>query len=147
MGPRLFALTLAVVAAAASAAHADKLQKIPYVVRPGSTADAPDGVVRAACAKDFIAYCTTGPISDCIANHREKFQPACRAAIDRAGPTVAGNGAGPRQWACVQDARAFCSHVQPGQGRILQCLEQHLSELQPLCQVTLQAQRNRQRSL
>jgi hypothetical protein len=147
MWPRVFALTLALVVAAASAADADKLQKIPYVVRPGSTADAPDGVVRAACAKDFIAYCTAGRISDCIASHREKFQPACRAAIDQAGPRIAGNATAPRQWACVQDARAFCSHVQPGQGRIIQCLEEHLSELQPLCQVTLQAQRSRPRSL
>jgi hypothetical protein len=147
MWPRVFALTLAVGAAVAGAAHADKLQKIPYVVHPGSTADAPDGIVRAACAKDFIAYCRAGPIGDCIVSQREKFQPACRAAIDRAGPRIAGNGGAPRQWACVQDARAFCSHVQPGQGRIIQCLEEHLSELQPLCQVTLQAQRSRPRSL
>jgi hypothetical protein len=147
MWPRFLVLTLAVGMATAGAAHADKLQKIPYVVPPGSTAEAPDGNVRAACAKDFIAYCAAGRIADCIASHRDEFQPACRAAIDRAGRAVAGNAPGPRQWACVQDARAFCSHVQPGQGRIIQCLEEHLSELQPMCQVTLQAQRSRQRSL
>jgi hypothetical protein len=144
---RLFVLPLAAVALA-SATYAEGLQKIPYVVRPGSVPDAPDGAVRAACAKDFIAYCATGRIADCIAGHRGEFQPACRTAIDRAGlPAHAGNGQATRQWACVQDARSFCASVQPGQGRIIQCLEDHLNELHPLCQSTLQAARARQRSL
>jgi Cysteine rich repeat len=145
---RLFALMLAAVAALPSDACADGLQKIPYVVRPGSVPDAPDGAVRAACAKDFIAYCATDRIADCIAGHRGEFQPACRTAIDRAALAVnPGNRQATRQWACVQDARSFCASVQPGQGRIIQCLEDHLNELQPLCQTTLQAARTRQRSL
>jgi hypothetical protein len=127
---------------------ADTLQKIPYVVKPGSTQGAPDGLVRAACAKDFIAFCAAGQIRDCIVSHRDDFQPACRAAIDHAGlPAQAGNDQGPRQWACVHDARSFCGNVQPGQGRIIQCLGEHLKELQPGCQSTLQAARARQRSL
>jgi hypothetical protein len=152
MGLRLFGLTLATVAATAaalaSAATAGNLQKIPYAVRPGSAPDAPDGAVRAACAKDFISYCAGDRIADCIASHRGEFQPSCRAAIDRAGPpTNFANGQPARQWACVQDARAFCANVQPGQGRIIQCLEEHLNELHPLCQTSLQAAKARQRSL
>jgi len=150
MRSRLLAFAFAAVAAAlAPVVFADTLQKIPYVVRQGATRDAPDGAVRAACAKDFLAFCTAGSITDCMVDHRDDFQPACRAAIDRAAPAAnaGNNGQAARPWPCVQDARAFCANVQPGQGRIIHCLEGHMRELQPSCQTTLQAAKVRQRSL
>ena len=35
--------------------------------------------------------------------------------------------------ACGDDMKKFCRHVQPGGGRILQCLEQYQSEISPNC--------------
>ncbi|HWE22408.1 MAG TPA: cysteine rich repeat-containing protein [Myxococcales bacterium] len=34
---------------------------------------------------------------------------------------------------CEADAQKFCAGVQPGQGRILQCLKQHEADLSPEC--------------
>jgi hypothetical protein len=39
--------------------------------------------------------------------------------------------------ACKADVEQFCSQVQPGEGRILACLKEHQSQLQPACQEKL----------
>jgi hypothetical protein len=43
--------------------------------------------------------------------------------------------------ACAADARQFCRTIQPGGGRILQCLEDHLQEVSDDCYVALRARR------
>lgn len=40
--------------------------------------------------------------------------------------------------ACRQDVQHFCSDVQHGHGRIIQCLQQHSSELSEGCSQALQ---------
>jgi hypothetical protein len=41
--------------------------------------------------------------------------------------------------ACAVDFKAVCSGVQPGGGRIMACLQQHMSKLSPGCQQALTA--------
>lgn len=37
------------------------------------------------------------------------------------------------QQACADDVKKFCPDVQPGDGRIMQCLRPHRAELSPGC--------------
>ncbi len=45
--------------------------------------------------------------------------------------------AGKRDNPCRADAEKLCKGVQPGQGRIVQCLEQHQSELSGGCRAAM----------
>jgi hypothetical protein len=59
-------------------------------------------------------------------------------------PGQAGRGLAMRA-ACGQDVRALCAGVQPGQGRIVQCLASHHGDLSVNCKSMLQ-QARQQRS-
>jgi hypothetical protein len=39
--------------------------------------------------------------------------------------------------ACKDDVAKFCKDVQPGQGRIMQCMKEHENELSPGCKANL----------
>jgi hypothetical protein len=39
---------------------------------------------------------------------------------------------------CAEDAKKFCSSVQPGGGRVVQCLNKHEAELAPACRAQLE---------
>jgi len=41
--------------------------------------------------------------------------------------------------ACQADFEKLCPGVQPGGGRIIECLAQHMSELTPQCQTVVKA--------
>lgn len=148
-------MLLAGAVSLAGAVGGEPLEKIPYVLRPGPPQETPDGEIRAACAKDFRALCANvqpgnGRVRDCIATHIDVLAPNCRAAIDRSGlATTAGKQGQPvrsADWSCVRDAKLFCANVPPGPGRVLQCLQEHLVQLQPACQASLQSARGRPRS-
>jgi hypothetical protein len=42
-------------------------------------------------------------------------------------------GRGVLRTACVDDYKKFCAVVQPGGGRIVQCLREHEKDLAPAC--------------
>jgi len=44
-----------------------------------------------------------------------------------------------REGPCAADAKKFCGDVQPGQGRIAQCMKAHQAELSPACQAEIKA--------
>jgi cysteine rich repeat protein len=156
MTVRLWPCTLLAAAmTVASTVGAEPLQKIPYVLRPGPPQETPDGEIRAACAKDFRALCANvqpgnGRVRDCIATHIDVLAPDCRAAINRRGLAAAAGKQGEpvrsAQWSCVQDAKLFCANVPPGPGRVVKCLEEHLVQLKPACQSSLQSAKGRPRS-
>ncbi len=50
----------------------------------------------------------------------------------------AGGGASAVRSACFDDAKKFCSDVEPGGGRIIGCLEDHSKELSDACYDVLQ---------
>src|SRR6516162_7960069 len=54
-------------------------------------------------------------------------------------PTPGANGGGKFHAACGQDVRRFCVGMQPGGGRLVQCLSSHTTELSPACGNTIAA--------
>jgi hypothetical protein len=48
-------------------------------------------------------------------------------------PPPDSGGAKSARAACKQDAERLCQGVQPGGGRIVQCLQDHKDQLQPAC--------------
>src|SRR5262245_17085174 len=46
--------------------------------------------------------------------------------------------------ACGADIQKLCQNVKPGEGRIIQCLEQHQSEVSPSCNQLLTKKESRQ---
>ena len=46
---------------------------------------------------------------------------------------VSPNGVRGEELPCTAEIRSFCADVQPGQGRIIQCLRQHEAQLSPAC--------------
>lgn len=45
---------------------------------------------------------------------------------------------------CKADIEKFCKNVQPGQGRIVQCMKQHENELSHACKEQLEAEREKE---
>ena len=84
-----------------------------------------------------------GRIKQCMREHWNELPADCRSFISeksrQARPDHAANG----QFACRQDARTLCAGVQPGGGRIIQCLRTHTDQLQAECRRTVEASRSR----
>ena len=48
-----------------------------------------------------------------------------------------------RQGPCSNDLKTYCSRVQPGEGRVADCLAQHFREIQPACRGAITAAFNK----
>lgn len=44
---------------------------------------------------------------------------------------------------CAEDVANFCKGVQPGQGRLAQCLKEHSNELSPACKENIQIKKEK----
>ncbi len=60
-------------------------------------------------------------------------------------PVHAQNHGGGARGACKQDVQSFCSDVQPGGGRIIQCLKSHSDQLSDGCASALEKLRDRKK--
>ena len=55
-------------------------------------------------------------------------------ALFAAGIATGANAQTRRQGPCAADEKKFCGDVQPGGGRIAQCMKAHEAQLSPACQ-------------
>jgi hypothetical protein len=98
-----------------------------------------------ACAEDAQRFCADvqpggGRIMQCLRQHAAELSSGCKDAMQRLG------GPGGRKsmmrgnpWAkdCEADVAKFCQGVQPGGGRIMQCLQGHAGELSSACKTAI----------
>jgi hypothetical protein len=91
------------------------------------------GKFRAACGEDVERFCIGiqpggGRLVQCLSSHTSELSAACENII-----AAAGRGGGKFRAACGEDLQRFCVDMQPGGGRLFQCLSSHTSELSAAC--------------
>jgi hypothetical protein len=85
------------------------------------------------CAEEIAKYCKDvkpggGRILDCLNGHQQDLSITCSRKLEESKQKLM-----EAQQACTGDMEKFCKDVQPGQGRILNCLREHAQELSPAC--------------
>lgn len=95
------------------------------------------------CADDAAKLCKDvqkgeGSVAKCLREHKEELSPACKERIAKAKEKVK-----EMKEECGEDAKKLCKDVQPGGGRIMQCLKQHEGELSPACKEKMALPRGR----
>ena len=91
------------------------------------------GKFRAACGEDLQRFCAGvqpggGRLVQCLSSHTNELSAACGNVI-----AAAGRGGAKIRAACDQDLQRYCVGVQPGRGRLIQCLSSRTSELSTTC--------------
>lgn len=89
------------------------------------------------CADDVQKFCKDvaaggGARYQCLKRHEKDLSEACKKHVADMGQKVRGVRA-----ACWDDIERVCGEVQPGRGRIYQCLREHESELSEPCKAAL----------
>jgi hypothetical protein len=94
------------------------------------------------CKEDIQKFCKDvkpgeGRIIKCLMDNKDKLSAGCIQEIEVARNKSEGNKDQARD-ACAGDLNKFCKDVKPGEGRLLQCLKQHDSELSTQCREAIQ---------
>ena len=95
-----------------------------------------------ACRADAGRFCgqSSGKsYLECLLDHQQEITDGCYDAMKRqmqSGQRDQGSAA-PGGQTCRQDAQRFCKDVQPGGGRIVDCLLDHQKDLSDACYDTL----------
>ncbi len=89
------------------------------------------------CAEEIARFCKDvkpgeGRLAKCLKAHEKELSAECREKF-----TELKRKYDEAQQACAEDVRKFCKDIQPGGGRIAQCLEGHAAELSPACKEKL----------
>ncbi|MEW6443251.1 MAG: cysteine rich repeat-containing protein [bacterium] len=92
------------------------------------------GAMKEACGKDVDRLCQDVPqgggrVLECLREHKSELSQECGAFLTSQAEARI------EAWkeTCGKDAEQFCKDVAEGQGRILECLEQHRSEVSQEC--------------
>jgi len=105
------------------------------------------------CRSDVEQFCRQSQgdpkaATDCLLDHQQEISDACYDKLKQQlngsgkdGEARSGNGG-----ACKQDVQRLCKDIQPGGGRIINCLRDHQSELSDACYDQLAKQAKRKRS-
>jgi len=102
-----------------------------------------DTVVR-GCDKEINMYCKDvtpgeGRGLACLYAHEDKLSAQCEYALYDAAAQLerAINTMSYAVNECREDLTKFCSHLKPGQGRLLQCLEKNDAKVTKRCKQAL----------
>jgi hypothetical protein len=128
LGP-LLALLLAITIAAGAAACA---KRTPSGLEPCS------GELETLCSKVDPG---AGRLLACLGEHDAELSPACRQRVTLLSPPKDSTPMRPQaQQACRMDMQVHCSGVEPGGGRLKQCLLASGQRLSPPCKAALEAE-------
>ncbi len=104
----------------------------------------PVSTVTEGCKKEIDTYCKTvtpgeGRILACLYAHSEKLSNRCEYALYDAAAQLERAVAALTYVAneCDSDLEKFCSSVQPGEGRLLKCLEKNEKKISGRCKSAL----------
>jgi hypothetical protein len=96
------------------------------------------GELETLCAKVDPG---AGRLLACLGEHDAQLPPACRQRVAQLSPPTDRTPMGPQsQQACRMDMQVHCSGVEPGGGRLKQCLLSHAPRISPPCKAALQAE-------
>jgi Cysteine rich repeat len=139
----------------------------PAAAPAGKPTNAQVSAIRSACRSDYPKVCAGVPTGgeaalQCLEKNKAKVSASCEKAISAVGgggaaaATPAAGGATPAaapvmvlrpmrpreelfvlRSACGGDVRSLCAGVEPGGGRIAQCLGGHAASLSPACKEVL----------
>jgi hypothetical protein len=95
------------------------------------------------CADDAAKLCKgvekgEGHIAKCLKEHEKELSSACKENIGKMKEEVH-----EMKEACEGDAKKLCKDTKPGDGRIMQCLKQHESELSAGCKEKMERPRGK----
>ena len=93
------------------------------------------------CAGDIAKFCKDvkpGAVMDCLEENEKELSDACKTYETKMGGKKVEMREEVRQMkilldTCKEDMAKFCKDVQPGQGGIEKCLNEHLGELCEPC--------------
>ena len=88
---------------------------------------------KLACAEEIAQYCKGvkpggGRLLVCLKEHEKDLTPSCREKV--AGIEKRLEEA---KQICSKDTEKFCKGIQPGEGRIAKCLNEHIEEISSAC--------------
>lgn len=96
------------------------------------------------CREDAARFCADaqGPRAriSCLTEKRDQVSEACRARLDRAGEGK-GEGRRARLEACRGDIERLCAGIEPGDGGLRRCLNEHRDALSEQCRAQLPERR------
>jgi hypothetical protein len=100
--------------------------------------------VQEGCKKELDTYCKgvtpgEGRVLACLYAFEDKLSDRCEYALYDAA-TVLEKAVNTLKYAatqCKDDLKAFCSNVQPGQGRMLECLDKNSAKVSDKCKQAL----------
>ena len=112
---------------------------------PAASNEGPLETFLQACNTEFFKYCQDVTPGDgrefaCIYAHEDQLSNRCENALYDAAQQLETAVAELAYLAaeCDADIEKHCAHVEPGEGRIMDCMEPHLNAVNKHCQKAMQ---------
>jgi len=127
-----------------SSAESGRANSLKPVADSGDGSPGGNGACRADATK-FCAQSGGGKAAfECLLDHQQDISDACYDSLKKQMTSgQATQNAPSGMQACKPDVRQLCRDVQPGQGRIINCLLDHQNDISEACYSALEKQKQR----